>query len=94
MSEHTLNLLCATAGAALLYSTWGRDKLSAFLFSDLLDAFHMDPRLRVSIELLIFIGFGTFIAVAVTAPNNPGQAFSAGMGWTGIAARPKYTKKR
>ncbi len=95
MAFEAINVVCAGAGSALLYSTWGRDKLSAYLFSDFLDKFPMDDRLRASIELVVFVGFGTFIALVVTTPNTPGQAFSAGMGWTGFAARPKSsTKKR
>lgn len=88
------NTVSAAAGAIILYSTWGRQKLRAFLLADLIDVLNLPIRIRVCIEFLVFIAFGTFIAVHVVQPSTPGQAFSAGMGWTGLAARPEGAARR
>ncbi len=36
------------------------------------------------LELAIFVSFGAFIAVEVTGANTCLQAFTAGLGWTGL----------
>jgi hypothetical protein len=78
----------AAVGATVLYSTWGRRKLRPYLLSDLIDTLPISENLRVWIEFVVFIGIGTVVAVALTRPSNQAQAFSAGLGWTGLVVRP------
>ena len=80
--------LFALLGAGILYMQWGRSELRPYAFSDLLDTFDLDENVRCRLELLIFVVIGTIVAIGLTKPINVQQAFSAGLGWTGIAARP------
>lgn len=86
--------LFACIGAGLFYMQWGRSKLRAYQLSDLLDTFKLEDNVRYRLELLIFISLGTIIAMGLAKPSNVQQAFSAGIGWTGLAARPEEPGKR
>jgi hypothetical protein len=77
----------ALLGCGLLYMQWGRAKLRAYVFSELLETFNMAEATRHRFEIIIFVFVGTAIAMGVAAPNTIPQAFSAGLGWTGLAAR-------
>ena len=79
----------AFLGAGLLYMRWGRSRLRAFAFSDFLDTFDLDDRWRVRLEMFVFIIVGTFVAIGVTQPSSVPQAFTAGLGWTGLVAKPE-----
>jgi hypothetical protein len=78
----------ASIGAGLFYMQWGRSNLRAFQLSDFLDTFNLEVNTRHRLELLIFVAIGTVIAMGVAKPANVQQAFSAGLGWTGLAAKP------
>lgn len=82
------NCFFAFLGSGLLYMQWGRSKLRAYAFSSFLDTFSMEENTRARLEMIIFVVVGTAIAVALTNPTSASQAFSAGLGWTGLAARP------
>lgn len=85
--------LFAFLGAGLLYMQWGRSKLRAYAFSDLLDTFDLTESVRYRTELVIFVLVGTIVALGIARPSTMAQAFSAGLGWTGIAARPSHNRK-
>lgn len=91
--QYTISLIVsvfyAAMGSALFYSRWGRKKLKVYLLSDLLDVFQLSEKARVIIEFVIFVGFGCAVSIGIVHPQNAAQAFSAGLGWTGLAARPK-----
>lgn len=78
----------ACIGAGLFYMQWGRSNLRAYQLSDFLDTFRMEDHVRYRVELLIFVVLGTLIAMGIAKPSNVQQAFSAGLGWTGLAAKP------
>lgn len=78
----------AALGSGLLYMQWGRTKLKAFFFGDLLDTLNLNDTLRHQLEIGVFVTVGTAIALGVAKPDTVAQAFSAGLGWTGLAARP------
>jgi hypothetical protein len=81
------NLFFTTLGAALSYSKWGRKKLKVYYLSDILDVLALSPTARVLFELCIFIFIGCAISIGIVRPQNAAQAFSAGLGWTGLAGR-------
>ena len=83
-----VHCLFAFLGAGLLYMHWGREKLRAYAFSDLLDTFDFDENVRIRVEMIVFVLVGTVLAMGLTSPNSMPQAFSAGLGWTGLAAKP------
>jgi len=85
--------LFAFLGAGLLYMQWGRSKLRAYAFSDLLDTFNLTENVRYRMELVIFVLVGTIVALGIARPSTVAQAFSAGLGWTGIAAKPSHNRK-
>lgn len=75
-------------GTGLLYMQWGRSQLRVFAFSDFLDTFKMEETTRIRLELAVFLVVGTAVAMGITRPGTASQAFSAGLGWTGLAAKP------
>ena len=84
--EHTM---FAILGSGLLYMQWGRSKLKAFGISDLLSHFELSEKTRLVLEMVIFIAVGTLVAMGVGKPSTVPQAFGAGLGWTGLAAKPQ-----
>jgi hypothetical protein len=82
------HVVFALLGAGLFYMQWGRDKLRAYAFSDLFDMFEIDENVRARWEFAIFVLIGTVVAMGVAKPINVQQAFSAGLGWTGVASKP------
>lgn len=83
----------AFLGAGLFYMQWGRTKLRAFVFSDFFDLFDLDEKVRARLEMAVFVVVGTVIAIGIAKPVNVQQAFSAGLGWTGIAAKPGSSRR-
>ena len=88
MLPATENTIAAVVGAIVLYGKMGRGKVRPHLVAPLIDLLHLPTRWRQFIEFCLFIAFGTYIAMRITHPGNELQAFSAGLGWTGIAANP------
>jgi hypothetical protein len=72
---------------------WGRSRLRAYVFSDLLDTFDLGKNARYRVELVVFVLFGTIVAMGIARPASMAQAFSAGLGWTGIAAKPSHNRR-
>lgn len=87
------HVIFACLGAGLFYMQWGRAKLRAFVFSDFFDLFDLDERVRARLEFAVFVAVGTAIAIGIAKPINVQQAFSAGLGWTGVAAKPGTRQK-
>jgi len=83
------NLFYTALGAALFYSTWGRKKLKVYFLSDMIDVLHLSPDTQVITEFLIFIFIGCAISIGVVQPQTAPQAFSAGLGWTGLVGRTR-----
>ena len=81
----------AFLGAGLLYMQWGRTKLKIFAFSDFLDTIDMSEKVRIRFEMIVFMVIGTVVAIGLTSPSTAPQAFSAGLGWTGLAAKPSLS---
>lgn len=80
------NVLFTAIGAAVFWGKWGKTRLKAFVLSDLLNAFPLNPKVRGAIELLIFVALGCIVGIAVVQPTSAAQAITAGFGWTGLFA--------
>jgi hypothetical protein len=93
MSLTAYNSIAAAVGSIILYANWGRSKLRPAFIAPLIDAWPCPERLRQLLEFAAFVALGVYVAVRITHPANELQAFSAGLGWTGIAANPNASIK-
>jgi hypothetical protein len=50
--------------------------------------FEISEKVRMRLEMLVFVLVGTIVTMELTHPSSGMQAFSAGLGWTGLAAKP------
>jgi hypothetical protein len=82
------NIAYTAIGAAVLWGTWGRNKLKVFVFSDVV-ALVLSGRAAIFAEFAIFILLGCLVGIGIARPTNPAQALSAGLGWTAALARPR-----
>lgn len=87
------NVTYTAIGAAVLWGTWGRQRLKPFIFSNIIRLFFSGPKVYV-IEFITFMIVGCVVGIGLTKPINPQQAFTAGLAWTGALARPDNESKR
>ena len=85
-SFHFWSLFYTALGASLFWSKWGREKLKAYYMSDLIELLVKDERARLVIEFVLFVAIGCLVAIGIVRPQNIPQAFTAGLGWTGLVA--------
>lgn len=85
-SFHLWSVIYAALGATLFWSKWGRERLRAYYLSELVEILVKDERARIAIELVLFVTIGCLVAVGIVRPQNIPQAFTAGLGWTGLVA--------
>jgi len=79
----------AAVGAAILWAKLGKKGRQVYALSDLVEIvvpIHF-PRTRKLVEVVVFLALGTYITVEVFGPSTGGQAFAAGLGWTGLASK-------
>lgn len=80
--------LITAIGAVLLWGRLGRTKVKAYVLSAWLDTFMKpDGFVRVTVEVVLFVGIGTFLALGLCAPATFAQALGAGFGWTSLVAK-------
>jgi hypothetical protein len=54
----------------------------------------LHPTLQVALEIIVFVGGGSIIAVGLTQPVNVPQAFAAGLGWTtAVDSVPHFARR-
>lgn len=86
------NVFFTALGATILWGRWGRDRLRPYLLPECLNLldrwFSEHKNWKDFIEFAIFIFLGTVVAIMVVEPSTSRQAFAAGLGWTGLVARP------
>lgn len=83
------HLTFCALGAAVLYHQWGRAELRAYTLSAFFDTVDFaNQNTRDRLEMFTFIIVGTLIAMGVGHPQTVPQAFAAGAGFTGLAAKP------
>ena len=92
-SFHFWSIFYTALGAALFWSKWGREKLRAYYLSGLVEMLIKDERARTITEFLLFIAIGCVVAIGIVKPQNAPQAFTAGLGWTGLVAGHRHNIK-
>ena len=76
--------LSAGVGALILWAKMRREDRKAFALTEIINAFTNpnQKRLRLILELIIFISLGCYVTILLFGPTTEGQAFAAGLGWT------------
>lgn len=87
------NIASAAAGVTILWCKLGQQQLTVWGLGKLWALIGLEGRARDVFELLSFIALGVFVGVGFTQPNGVIQAFTAGMGWTGLLTTTR-TKTR
>jgi hypothetical protein len=78
----------AAAGAIILWSKLGRaGRREVWVLSGVLGNYLSNEQTRKLVEPLVFVSFGTFLAVGILHPATEGQALAAGLGWTSLASK-------
>ncbi len=75
------------AGAIILWTKLGRRGREVWGLSNLVSTYIQSEQKRKLVEPLVFVTFGTFLAVGILHPGTEGQAVAAGLGWTSLASR-------
>jgi hypothetical protein len=81
------NILYSFIGVSVFWGLKGRDRLQAYLLSDLVNLFPLKRRQRAALEFLIFATLGVVVGIGVATPTTVPQALTAGFAWTGAVAR-------
>jgi hypothetical protein len=79
----------AAVGSTILWAKMKANQRAVYGLTDLVAIFVPKewPRVRGTIEILIYLSLGTLITIAVINPGTPAQAFAAGLGWTGLTTK-------
>lgn len=90
-----LDMLCFAALGA--FALWMRLKYGASIVRDIeqfVNELADDFKLRMIIQLLIFVGLGALISVIMVDPNTERQALAAGMAWTALLGSMAATARK
>jgi len=86
-------LFFAALGALSLWVKLAHEKRKAYAWSALLEQFVPNEKIRVIVEIFVFVSVGAIVSSAVVRPINPAQAIAAGIGWTGFLSAPHSGRK-
>ena len=75
-------IVAVVAGTTLLWCKEGREKLQVYSLSRLVQLLPFSKNTQYVVQVVVFVALGSFIALLLTEPSNPRQAFAAGLGWT------------
>ena len=78
-------------GAAGLFNKMGRRGIRPYVLPQLTDLIP-NRMARNVVEYIVFVGLGCVVGLFFVAPNTAIQAFSAGLGWTGLLANPEANR--
>ena len=81
-------MLATALGVFVLYCKRGQGGLKGYVPDDLVRTWHLSDDRLLQIEAVLFLITGTAVAMLMTQPQTPQQAFAAGLGWTGLIAKP------
>ncbi len=87
------NVIYTAIGAMVLWGTWGKTKLRAFVLSNIVRLF-LTGRAETVVEFSIFVIVGCVVGIGLVKPVNPQQAITAGLAWTGAFVRPDYESSK
>lgn len=71
-------------GVIVLWGKLGTKRVGVYALSALIKQLGIGGRSAVILEFLVFVTIGIVAAVGVVQPTNVAQAFTAGLGWTGL----------
>lgn len=93
MTDNFPNVIAATFGAALLWSTMGRKGLQPYIpLADLWRMLGLPATICYILEFIIFVALGVYVGLLLAQPSTPQQAFAAGSAWTAFATRARRQK--
>ena len=72
----------------MLWASWGKGGLSVKYLNTALAQLGTPPNWLIILEFVLTMVVGVVVAVALVNPQTAQQAIAAGMGWTGLVARP------
>lgn len=77
----------AAVGATILWAKMRRSKRDIYGLTEITKQYIPNEKVRIIVELAIFLIIGCLVSVGVINPSTPAQAFAAGLGWTGLATK-------
>ena len=75
-------------GVFAVWAAWGKGRLGVAYVTDRLSDRGVSPNVLLLFEFLLIMVLGVLLAITFVQPQTPQQAIAAGMGWTGLVARP------
>jgi uncharacterized membrane protein YbjE (DUF340 family) len=81
-------VLYTTFGVFFVWASWGKGRLSVKYLNNVLAKLGLTSNALLLVEFAITMSAGVVFAIALTDPQTAPQAIAAGMGWTGLIARP------
>ena len=77
------------AGVAILWGKMKASQRSVYGFTYIIQLIIPEqwPKIRAITELICYLVVGSFLSMGILGPESPGQAFAAGLGWTGLTTR-------
>ena len=84
----TVNVLFTSLGVFFIWASWGTGRLSVRYLREWLAELGLSSKPLLVAELVGTMLMGVPIAMALVQPETIQQALFAGMGWTGLVARP------
>ena len=93
--EFGLDKVVFTAmGVFVLWASWGTGGLSFKHLNIALSQLGIPPDWLILVEFGVTMVSGVVVAIAFVEPQTAQQAIAAGMGWTGLIARPTDAPSR
>lgn len=90
MMEINWNILSlymyAVAGAAVLWAKSTVSKKDAFGYLDVITNIIPNAKAQKVAQFFVFVTFGAFVAMALTAPTTFAQALAGGMAWSRLTS--------
>jgi hypothetical protein len=86
----TFSMVATTAfGAIILWCKLGNEQLSVWGLGKLWDMFGLKTKWFQITEFVSFVVIGVVVGMALAHPTTIAQAFTTGLGWTGLLASEK-----
>jgi len=83
------NVIAAFVRSLILWCKLGERELTVLGFGKLWELCGLAGNVKRALELLSFLGLGVAVGIAFARPENVVQAFTAGLGWTGLLTTSK-----
>jgi prepilin signal peptidase PulO-like enzyme (type II secretory pathway) len=87
------NICFAALGVFILWNKLGKTQLAVWGMGRTWELFVSSKKVREVCEFVSFLILGTILSLFLTQPVSTIQAFSAGLGWTGLFTVPKKSQR-